>query len=836
MWRHYFRAGWASLTRSRIYSLINLIGLSLGIAASLIILLHVRYELSYDAWLPGADRAFVLQQWVTASDDPNVIPGANPMTSFVSGERLRQFPQLDRVVYVGNAQPVILQNGEATVSEDFVFVDGPLFDILQIPFLRGDRATALASPGSLVLTESEARRRFGTLDAVGRTLTLVIAGQPTDYRVTGIVQDPRRNSHLALSVVARADIVALYGADSPFLTQWMPKNGWVYARLRPGADLGEIARQMPAWERRNIPDQMVGGERVNAGANVDWRMLNVRDIHLGEADGGGMRPGNDKATVAAMALVGLLILAMAVVNFVNLATARAGQRAREVALRKVLGASRRQLIVQFLGESLLLASVALLGALALVEAALPFLNAFLDADMKVTWFGTDGILLPALVLVLVVGGLGGLYPAFYLSGFRPARVLKANRASADAEGSGRLRNALVVGQFAVSIGLIICTAIIQAQTDYARTADPGYRRDGILQIGQMYRAALVPRLETLLREIQGVDGVVSTGRSTIGVDTWGMENMTVTAPGAAESIEFELYRVDPGFFPTLGIAPIAGRTFAPGVAMDDSTLDPNLPGDEAATAMARRGYNVVLNRLAARRLGFTDARQAVGKTLLADGGDVETVGRTPVTIIGVVDNSRFRSVRDPLAPMMFLYERFQPSWLLVRYHGNPRDVRDRIERVWKRVAPDVPFEAEFSDDIVQDLYAPEAARARIFAAFALLAVVIGCLGLFGLAAFTAERRTKEIGIRKVLGARTRDILRLLVWQFSRLVLLANLIAWPVAWWAMRDWLNGFDLRIALDPLLFVGAGVLALLIAAATVAGQTLKVARAHPVHALRYE
>ena len=237
MWRHYLRAGWASLARSKAYSLINLIGLSLGLAASLIILLHVRYELSYDSWLPEADRAFVLQQWVTGSDDPNVIPGTQPMTSYVSGERLRQFPQLDRVVYVGNGQPIILQNGEATTSEDFVYVNGPLFDILQVEFLRGDRASALSAPGRLVLTRSEALRRFGTIDVVGRTLTLVSAGVATDYRISGVVQDVPRNSHLALSIVARADIVSLYGGpNTPFLTEWMPKNGWVYARLRPGAD------------------------------------------------------------------------------------------------------------------------------------------------------------------------------------------------------------------------------------------------------------------------------------------------------------------------------------------------------------------------------------------------------------------------------------------------------------------------------------------------------------------------------------------------------------------------------------------------------------------------
>jgi putative ABC transport system permease protein len=834
LWASYAAAALRALAKHKTYAIINLAGLVLGLAASLIILIHVRYETSYDADLPGAERAFQLQQYSEGGEGQE--PGGQQMTSFISGARLREFPQLDRVVYVGKGQPVILQNGEATTSEHFVYVDGPLFDIVQLPFLRGDRGTALAAPGSIVLTGSEAMRRFGTLDAVGRTLTLVAGGRSTDYRITGIVADPPRHSHLALSVIARADFVSLYGGQVPFLTQWMPKNGWVYARLRPGADVAEIARQMPAWERRNIPDEMLGGERVNAGDGTDWRLLNIAEVHLGEAQGGAMTPGNDRATIAALAAVGALILAMAAVNFINLATARAGQRAREVALRKLLGATRRQLIAQFLTESLLLVGVAMLLALGLVELLLPHVNAFLDADMGFTYFGAQGLIVPIVLLVLLVGGLGGLYPALYLSRFQPGSVLKANGSAGESPGSGRLRNLLVVGQFAVSIGLIVCTAIIYAQSQYARSVDPGYRRDGILQIANFNRRALQPVAETLLREIGQTEGIVSVGRSTIGVNTFGMENVTVTAPGAPRSVEFELYRVDLGFFRTMGIASVAGRVFVEGRGMDDSTVAGFPPTDAAVAAMARRGYNAVINELAARRLGFADPRQAVGRTLLADDGDVEAVGRTPVTIVGVVGNSRFRSIRDPLAPMIFVQDRVQPGWLLVRYRGAPGPVRERIGRLWKRIAPDVPFEAEFAEDVVEKLYAPEAARAAIFAAFALLAVAIACLGLYGLAAFTAERRTKEIGIRKVLGARTRDIVALLVWQFGRLVLIANLIAWPVAWWAMRGWLDGFDLRIALDPLPFAAAAMLALAVAAMTVIGHAFRVARTHPIHALRYE
>ena len=282
---------------------------------------------------------------------------------------------------------------------------------------------------------------------------------------------------------------------------------------------------------------------------------------------------------------------------------------------------------------------------------------------------------------------------------------------------------------------------------------------------------------------------------------------------------------------------MAGRTFSERQALDDTTLPLDSEDPEAeVAALARRGYNVVINALAARRLGYRDPADAVGRTLLADDGDVETVGRTPVTVIGIVGDSRFRSIRDPVAPTIFLYERYQPSWILVRYSGRPAEVRERIGEVWKRIAPEVPFEGEFSDDIIGELYDAEETRAIVFAVFAALAIVVACLGLFGLAAFTAERRTKEIGIRKVFGATVRDIVRLLAWQFSKPVVIANLIAWPIAWWVMRDWLNGFDARIRLGPEPFVLAGLLALVIAIGTIAGHAVRVARANPIHALRYE
>lgn len=835
MWRNYLTVGIRSLMKNRVYALINILGLAIGMAACLTILLFVRYELTYDKDLTGSENAYQFQTYYT---DPDTGEQVNlQMAAYVTKQALlKDFPQIEQAVYLQSSRPVVIRNGDPFEVEDFKLADGPIFDILQFPFVQGNPKTALANPGSIVLTESEAEKRFGNENPIGQTLTVVTQGKNVDYRVTGIVRDPPKNSHIKLSMVARYDPASYWADNTDFLTQWGWQSGHMYLRLKPGADAAAINAQLPAWEKRNIADQVFGGQRFNQGDQADFGLVNIRDVHLGKAQDGAMTPGNDRRTIFTFGVVALLILGMACVNFVNLATARASQRAREVALRKVLGANRRQLIVQFLGESVLVAAIAMMLALAMTELLLPMVSSFLDADLDISYFGRDGLVLPILALVLVVGAAGGLYPAFYLSRFQPAKVLKANKSAADAEGSGRLRGVLVVSQFAVSIGLIICTAIVYTQTVYARTSNPGYQREGLIQVDGAGRRQLQPVLDTIVREIEKVDGVVSTGRTTIGIATGNSSNTGVLLPGRQEPINIGQYNVDDGFFKTMGIKLIAGRDFDRNRPADSSARP--FPEDPAAErAFAARGANVVVNELAAKRMGFKSPADAVGKQVKAALVDPEYGGMVPVNIIGVVQDSRFRSVREPIDSILFFYDPTSINQLMVRYSSkDPASVRSRVEAVWKRLAPDVPFQAKFSDEIIGKLYDAEQARATIFAAFAVLAIVVGCLGLFGLAAFTADRRTKEIGIRKVLGARTRDIVRLLVWQFTRPVIIANLIAWPVAWWVMRDWLNKFDDRIALGPTPFVAAGLLALVIAVGTIAGHAIKVASANPIRALRYE
>jgi putative ABC transport system permease protein len=398
-----------------------------------------------------------------------------------------------------------------------------------------------------------------------------------------------------------------------------------------------------------------------------------------------------------------------------------------------------------------------------------------------------------------------------------------------------LRNVLVVAQFAVSIGLIICTAVVYGQTVHARTADPGYTRDGLLQVENIGRREMFPVTETLIREIKQIDGVTGVGRTNIGVATRNNQNTGVQVPGRQEPLTIGSYIVDASFFDTMGIKLVAGRSFDETRPSDDATTP--FPEDPAAErALIARGTNVVLNELAVRRLGLGTPQQAIGKTIKTL-VNPEYGGQITSTVIGVVKDSRFRSIRESIDPIIFTHTRQGQNWMVVRYNAaDPARVRRDMEGVWKRLAPEVPFQAEFSEEIVGELYEAEDARAQTFAGFAILAVIVACLGLFGLAAFTAERRTKEIGIRKVLGARSGDIVRLLAWQFSKPVIIANLIAWPVAWWVMRDWLNSFDTRIDLGPTPFLLAGLLALAIAIGTIAGHAMKVARSNPINALRYE
>jgi putative ABC transport system permease protein len=827
IWSNYLTVGLRNLARHRAYAFINLLGLAIGLAACILILLYVRYETGYDKWLPDWQRIYQVQSTWHEPGQPVTATQRGPLP--LRDTLAAGFQEIEAVSVATPGRLLTVRAGQP-VYVDALIVDPSFFDIFQLDFRRGSARTALANVTSVVLTRTEAIRQFGTVDALGRTITEKAGTVTTDYKVTGIVRDPPSNSHLKLATIFRFD-PSMY--DAATYRSWGTMDQLYYVKLRRGVDANRINAAFPAWEKRVITPQVVDGKVSSQADILDLKLVNVADIHLGAAQSGGLTPGSDAGTIETFAVIAAMILGMACINFVNLSTARAGQRAREVALRKVLGASRRQLIVQFLGESLLLVILAMLIGLAFVELSAPLVSRFLDIPLRLSYFGENGIFGLLIALILVAGAAGGIYPAFYLSRFQPAAVLKANRSNAEGPGSGRLRSVLVVLQFAISIGLIVCTIVIYAQTRFVQTVDPGFRRDGIIQIDDGFQLARGQNYEAFRHESLAVPGIVSVARTNLAIGSTNKTVLGVRAPGAPNETDIGFYKVDPDFFGTMGMRVLAGRTFSENFPKD-IVVRPSTGLPANGPTAVERGLNVVINRRAAEQLGYRQPAEAIGKTVQIG---LEGPITMPSTVVGVIENTRLRSARNEIEPMIFSDDPTRTNIVVLRYRNAvPTQVMMGLAQIWSRFVPDRPFGAVFAEDLVAKLYSEEQRRGALFLAFAALAVGIACLGLFGLAAFTAERRTREIGIRKVFGARIRDIVRLLTWQFSKPVVLANLVAWPVAWWVMRDWLDHYDVRIDLTPGPFLFAGLLALAIAIATVAGHAIRVARLNPIHALRYE
>lgn len=834
MWRNYLTVGLRALARDRTYAFVNIFGLALGLAACLGLLLYVRYETTYDHWLAGHERVYQVQTVSSEPGQPVVRSQGSPLPV---GETLAGgFPQIEAITAVRPGQTVLMRAGRPLFL-DVQTVDPSFFQVFRLPFAHGSAKRALPDVNSIVLTEREAIRQFGTSDVVGRTMTLGAGEGRRDYAVSGVLRDLPRNSSLRLSLLYRAD-----PRDLEFLTP--DQRGWAnldqqhYVRLRRQADSAAINAALPAWERRTITPQAAQGRAASAADRIELKLVRIADVHLGEAQNGALAPGGNPDALATFALVAFMTLGMAVINFVNLSTARATRRAREVALRKVLGATRLQLVVQMLVESALMTAIAMLLALALLEVALPWIGAWADANLHLHYLGEGGVLLPALALLAATGLAGGLYPAFYLSRFRPAEALRCGPSSPDAPGRGRLMSVLVMVQFAIAIGLIVCTSIVYAQTRHAETIDPGYRRDGLIQLNSAWRFAGDEREYRAARpQLLALPGVVGVGRTNLGLAATNRNVQLVRAGGAAQDLSAGFYSVDPDFFRTMQMRLLAGRLLDESFANDRLIRPEGQDGENGARTAAQlqaRGINIVVNRLAARSLGFASPAAAAGSTVRVG---IDGLGLTPATIVGVVEDTRIRTARDSLEPIAYAYDPARTSQVIVRYAAaRPAEVMAGLGAVWQRFEPEIPFQGQFAETLIADSYTAERARGALFAGFAALAVAIACLGLYALAAFTAARRTREIGIRKVLGARVRDIVRLLVWQFTTPVVVANLIAWPVAWWVMRGWLDGFEVRIALGPTPFALAGLLALAVAVGTVAAHAVRVARANPIHALRYE
>ncbi|MFT7286004.1 MAG: putative ABC transport system permease protein [Halieaceae bacterium] len=837
MFRNYLLTAWRNILANRLFSFINILGLTLGLASCILIVLFVREEISHDQDLPNVESIVRLHSAYRPADAPPflTVRSAGRMMAAISayapeqvqaGVRLAQFPST-------------VTRDDAIFNENLIFADGSFFDVFELPWVGGSAAQSFSKPMDLVISERIARKYFGRTDVVGEVLTICcMPDKPIEVKIAGVIGDFPATSHLEIDFLLKLE-ESMFDFAPNVLATWNSVNVYTYFKLFPGTTASDLKERVWHWMDTESPFL----ERVEEGTKptdiMQPNVMPVSDIYLhARRDAGNLgdlRPLGDITMVYAFIGITLLVLIIASVNFMNLSTARASKRAREVALRKVLGATRGQIAMQFLGEAIAVAFIALLLALALVELCLPLYNDAIGRALELSLGSELPLLFGLIVTTLLLGLFSGSYPAAYLSRFLPARILRSRQSGDDAN-SLRVRSALVVLQFALSICLGICTAVIYAQTHYAKTMDVGYNVENRLVIHGADSSAANERRDALQQGLLRVPGVRSVVFSSE-APSQDNENNTrfwlldgAQSEAATEGVALNIYSGGFDFFESYDMEILAGRGFARQFVGDQ--VRPLAEGD-AEPGQA----GIVLNESAVRRLGLGGPQEAIGKMVR---GQVFQVGTFDLTIVGVARDVYFRSIKHGIRPTAFLNNPGAFREVTVNFEpgADIRRLRADVESVWKDLIPMTPINYEFLSAMVSAQYEDEERQATLFAAFSLLAILIACLGLYGLASFTTERRTGEIGIRKVLGARVIDIVRLLVWQFSRPVLLANIVAWPAAWVLMRSWLEGFQYRIGgVDiVILCIFAGLLSLLIAWATVAGWAIKVAQANPITALRHE
>lgn len=794
-----------SLTRHRLYATLNIGGLAVGIAVFLVLGLYVQFQTSFERWLPHHDQVSLVETLLT--DSSMSRPSQSTPMAFWDAVS-RELPgTVGTRIYTPSA--TVLQSGVG-VPENIGLVDPAFFDVFALPVVEGDAPSALRDPSNIIISQHTAAKYFPGADPIGKPLSVVYGGEQHAYRIAAVIKDLPKNTDLEFDLVARLVVPNVPGASTyEFFHKWNYLGPNTYMRFQTAEAAQRFQEQLSGLVKRNA----IHDFQTNTSDPVHLSLQPITSVHF-------ELPGS-KLTVTTLGIVGVLTLLIAIVNYVNLATARAGLRAREVAMRKVLGADRATLIRHFIGEAVVTAAIAGFFGLVVAEAGLPLVNAASGLTLAIHYWGSNGVLLPLALLVAAVGAGAGIYPALILSRFPAAAVLASARSPGGGRAGARVREALVVFQFALAIAFIIGTGVLFAQTRHVRTADVGYDRSGLLVVPSLASASLDSgqraTLLQLLGRLPGVSKVTTANASPGGSTFRATTSVSIPGiPGDGPSIDYNT--TTPGFFDVIGARLLAGRVF-----------DLSHPGDATGDSDFTRAHSIVINRSAVTALHFASPQAAIGKTV---------GGKQPRTIIGVVDDLRFYSPRLQIEPTLYEFKERDPQSpiALLRFTGDPKALIDAARQTWRRAAPQVPFDAKTTDQRLDHYYEADDRAADLFSIGAGLAVAIGCVGLWGLASFNTARRVKEIGIRKTLGASSTDVVKLLVGQFLRPVLIANLFGWPMAWFAMRTWLAGFDDHITLSPLFFVGATVLALAIAILTVIAQSLRAARAAPAWALRHE
>lgn len=812
MFINYLKIILRDIRQQYLYAAINILGLGIGLACCLLIMLFVKYELSFESGFSNSERIYrISREYFPREGARRRVPASNsaPVAPLLEEE----FDSIESAgrIWAGN---LILRYEEMRFQEPGLrFADQEILDIFGFDWLAGNSASPLQAPNSIVLTESLARKYFGSTDVIGETLEIM---DRLTVTVTAVMRDLPENTHLDIS-----GLVSLNTVSTTFGEQFWNFNTdyYTYFRLASARDLPALEAAMPAFLDRHV------GE--NASQASAMHIMNIRDIHLRSDRDEEWKPPGSISTVYSFIAIAFGVLLIACINFMSIATARASRRAREVGMRKAIGASRRQLILQFLGESLATAGLALIVALVLVELALPAFRQFIGVDVELALL-MNGSMLPLLFLLLFgVGLLAGAYPALFLSAFQPAKVLKGELT----QGQRGLifRNALVVLQFAIAIILLISTAVIQGQRQFISQFDVGFAKDQVVVVRSADMGGYSsdwPAFKQSLLNHSAIEGVTASHFLPFGFND---NQVPLRLRGTTAETRIQYMMVDIDFFTTYGIDLISGRDFSEALSTD-SLAYVTEDNSEASTSF-------ILNRSAVLTLGEDPA------------GAVERLLEIPMVnivgpVVGVTEDTYFESVHRGERPIVFIlsppqveqnFQSLRDASIRIRAGAVDQAIA-HIEATWAAHYTDRELNWHFLNEDYEALYRAEKRQGQLLTAFSLIAVTIACFGLFGLATFNAERRTKEIGVRKVMGGSVWSIVLLLTNDFSKLVLISNLIAWPVAYYAMNRWLENFAYRIDLTPLIFIGSGLIALCIAWVTVGGTAAKAASQKPVLALRYE
>lgn len=809
---NYFKVAFRAILRNKLSSFINIFGLALAMSCSLLIYLFIKDELSYDRYHTHADRTYrITRNFLSPDGSVNLHLGhlAPPFGPLLKND----FSEFEEVARTLNTTLLIgyQENAEEKKSfneESAYYAEPEIFKIFTIPVVEGSPDKGLTEPFNVMLSENTAKKYFGAVSAVGKSLKV---GNRYDVVVSGVFKDFPKQSHWHPDVLVSFSTLndtTIYGRNG-LETNWGNNSFGTYALAKEPFDAKKIEKQFPAFVDRHMRRQEAGNNEPLPSTWTNLFLQKLTDIHLHSHLDSEEETNGNINNVSMMGVIGLFIVLIACFNFVNLSTARASKRAKEVGLRKVVGAFKNQLINQYLSESVLIAMFALLLAIVLSFPSVQWLNGFTGKALSVNLVSHWNLLLGLVCFAIVVGLLAGIYPAFVLSSFKPALILKGQQGSA--KGKGGLRKFLVVTQFSLSIILIIATLVTLKQLQYLNTRALGYNKDQVVTLRNF--GDLASNYDAFYNELMKQSSIKNIGRSSrvpTGrlLDSQGTAKIQKGDSLSDTNVVLKNIRVDTEFFDTYEIEFAAGRNFSKNIKSDDSLA-------------------FILNESSVKMMGM--------KTENIIDKDFEYAG-VKGRVIGVVKDFHFESLHEPIVPIVFESAPYYGR-ISVKLSGD--DVQRgiaNIEKVWQEFIPHRPFEYEFLSQQYKNLYEAEQKQGQLFIIFASLAILIACLGLFGLATFNAMQRVKEIGIRKVLGASVPSILALLSKEIIVLIITANLIAWPIAWYFMKEWLNTFAYHIDMDVFAYLLAGIVAVIIALITVSSQTIKAAMTNPANTLRYE